>query len=218
MSAAMAPSRVLVLCDFDGTITEHDLTNVVWDEWLPYDWRAQLIPDSERGLITATEMMRRGYADIRQSETELLALLRPKAKVRRGFVEFVRDCEARGWSFIVVSNGLRFYIEDLLPVEVTVWAHDAHFDGRWHVQAPSTLQLSDGEDFKTHVVHLLRGQNAWAKVAYVGDGRLDFEPSKLCDEVYCVRGSALEKRCAADSVPARPFRDFEELRRLLMHP
>ncbi|HMA95065.1 MAG TPA: MtnX-like HAD-IB family phosphatase [Polyangiaceae bacterium] len=218
MSPVPREARVLVLCDFDGTITERDLTNVVWDEWLHYDWRAQLVPESERGLITATEMMRRGYAEITQSEAEIIELLRPKAKLRRGFVEFVRNCETLGWSFIVVSNGLRFYIEALLPVEVPVWAHEAHFDGQWYVDAPSTLMLREGEDFKTHVVHMLRAQNSGSKVAYVGDGRLDFEPSKLCDEVYCVRGSALEKRCDAESVAAHPFGDFDELRQLLMRP
>jgi 2-hydroxy-3-keto-5-methylthiopentenyl-1-phosphate phosphatase len=216
MITGTRPSDVLVLCDFDGTITENDLTNLVWDEWLPYDWRARLLPDSERGLITATEMMRRGYADVTQSEAEILELLRPRSKLRRGFVEFVERCDALGAAFIVVSNGLRFYIEALLPTPVPVWAHEARFDGRWHVEVPKELNLGEGEDFKSHVVRRLRERHPTSKLAYVGDGRLDFEPAKLCDQVYCVRDSTLERRCAAESIPARSFEDFRELESALL--
>jgi 2-hydroxy-3-keto-5-methylthiopentenyl-1-phosphate phosphatase len=203
--------RALVLCDFDGTITLDDMTNVVWDRFLPYDWRARLLSDFNRGQINATELVRRGYAGVEQSEEEVLALMRQRLRVRPGFGQLRALCERQQWRFAVVSNGLRFYIEAALEPHTEIWAHEARFDRRWQIGLPPSMRLLDGEDFKSRVIAHLKHEHPSARSIYLGDGRLDLEPAQLCDHIFAVRGSELERLCQGANIPVRGFTDFNEV-------
>lgn len=204
-------ARALVLSDFDGTVVEADLTNVVWDACLPYDWRSRLLPESDAGRINATELMRRGYAEVDRAAHEILALMRPHAVLRRGFDRLQALCAAEGWPLAIVSNGLRFYIEALLPSVSELWAHEAEYDQGWRVTTPEGVTVGPSEDFKSKAVRRLRERHPSALGVYIGDGRLDLEPAKLCDLVFAVRGSKLEELCRAEQLPAFSFEDFEEV-------
>ena len=39
---------MIVVSDFDGTLTIEDVTAMLWDAHLPYDWRATLLPPPTR--------------------------------------------------------------------------------------------------------------------------------------------------------------------------
>ena len=191
----------------------NDLTNVIWDEFLPYHWRERLLPESERGLISATELMRRGYADVTQNQDAILSLIRARIQIRRGFDRLLSTCADRDWAFVILSNGLRFYIEAAVGSHLQIWAHEATYDdGRWHVAVPPSIQLRPLEDFKSHIVARLRASHPDAPFVYIGDGRLDFEPAILCEHVWCVRGSTLEIRCSDAGIPNQGFDDFDEVR------
>jgi 2-hydroxy-3-keto-5-methylthiopentenyl-1-phosphate phosphatase len=187
------------------------MTNVVWDRFLEYDWRSKLVALSERGLITATEMVRRGYADVPEDEQAILALIRQSLRIRPGFEQLLSLCESKNWHFAVLSNGLRFYIEATLGNRLEIWAHDAHFDTRWHVELPQNLPLDPQLDFKCQVLSELKRQYRGSPCFYIGDGRLDFEPARLCDKVFCVRDSSLERLCEHAGLPKSSFTDFSEI-------
>lgn len=206
---------MLLLCDFDGTITVRDLTNIVWDTCLRYDWRTELVPLSERGEINATEMIRRGYADVDRPAAELVELIRPAAGFRDSFDALLDACRQHGWRFEVLSNGMRFYIEALLPPGVPVWAYEGDFDGRWRVELPAGVTVGPTEDFKVKVLERHRAEDPSRPVIYIGDGRLDFEAARRCDRVFAVRGSTLARLCARESVPFTPFDTFHEVLRAL---
>ncbi len=55
---------MIVVTDFDGTLTIEDVTTYVWDKHLRYDWRAELLPPTYAGTWTPLQMIARGYADI----------------------------------------------------------------------------------------------------------------------------------------------------------
>lgn len=206
---------MLLLCDFDGTITVRDLTNIVWDTCLRYDWRAELVPLSERGEINATEMIRRGYADVDRPAGEIVELIRPAAGFRDGFHELLEACHRRGWLFEVLSNGMRFYIEALLPPSVPIWAYEGQFDGRWRVELPAGVTLDATEDFKVKVLEKHRAEDPSRPVVYIGDGRLDFEAARRSDRVFAVDGSTLARLCARNGVPFTPFETFQDVLRAL---
>lgn len=212
---SVSKTRALILCDFDGTITLDDMTNVVWDRCLDYDWRSRLVSESERGLITATEMVRRGYAGVRQNEEEILQLMRRSLRIRAGFAQLITLCDRRNWHFAVVSNGLRFYIEAALGNRLEIWAHDAQFDGRWQVELPQSMPLDSSRDFKSQVVTELKRRYPEAASFYIGDGRLDFEPAHLCDAVLCVRESTLSQLCRQEGLATHGFSDFSEVAAML---
>ncbi|HVZ70986.1 MAG TPA: haloacid dehalogenase-like hydrolase [Polyangia bacterium] len=202
----------LVVSDFDGTITVDDLTNVIWDAHVPYDWRAVLTPLSREGVLTPLEMIGRGYGDVAQPPEALLAEITPRARWREGFEAFVADCRARRWPFEVLSHGLTFYIRALLPPGIAITAFEGFFHGgRWRVELPAGMTVPRGADFKAHVVASLRARHPGHTTVYVGDGRLDFPAARTCERIFAVADSTLARLCTEHLIPFTPFERFDEI-------
>lgn len=185
---------MIVVSDFDGTLTIEDVTTLIWDTHLPYDWRATLLPPTYAGALSPFEMIARGYADVRASPQELLAEIDDQVRLRPGIEALGTYCRGRGWPFSVVSHGLSFYIEALLPSWIPHTAFVGTFeDRRWTVALPPGVTLAPGEDFKVHVLDRLRARHPGRPVAYLGDGRLDLKAALTAERVFAVRGSKLAK-------------------------
>jgi len=185
-----------------------DVTTLFWDAHLPYDWRRELLPETYAGRVTPLEMIARGYRDLAQPPEALLAQARAHTRLRAGLPALVALCRARAWPFVVVSHGLTFYIQDLLPPEIPIVAFIGTFDGQgWKVALPSGMHLAPGEDFKSHVVADLRRRHPGQATIYLGDGRLDLPAAETCDEVFAVRGTKLAELCPR----ARPFERLDEV-------
>ncbi len=199
---------MIVVSDFDGTLTVDDVTTLFWDHHLPYDWRAKLLPDTYAGAVSPLEMIARGYGDITHGQDLLLAEARAHTRMRPGLAALDAFCRARGWPFVVVSHGLTFYIQDLLPPGIRFVAFLGAFDGRgWHVSLPPGMLLPPGTDFKSQVVAELRRQHPGHPTVYLGDGRLDLLAAETCDQVFAVRDSKLAELCPR----ARPFDRLDEV-------
>jgi len=199
---------MIVVSDFDGTLTIEDVTTLFWDTHLSYDWRRELLPQTYAGAMSPLEMIARGYRDVAQPEAALLAEARAHTRLRPGLAALADLCRARGWTFVVLSHGLRFYIEALLPPGLPIVSFAGTFDGRgWAVSLPPGLVLPPGEDFKRHVVAGLRAQHPRASAVYLGDGRLDLPAAESCERVFAVRDSKLARLCPR----ATPFDTLDEV-------
>jgi 2-hydroxy-3-keto-5-methylthiopentenyl-1-phosphate phosphatase len=202
---------MIVVSDFDGTLTIEDVTTLFWDTHLSYDWRRELLPQTYAGAMSPLEMIARGYRDVAQPEAALLAEARAHTRLRPGLTALAGLCRARGWPFVVLSHGLRFYIEALLPPGLPIVSFVGTFGtlgGRgWEVTLPPGLALPPGEDFKRHVVAGLRAQHPGEPAVYLGDGRLDLPAAESCERVFAVRGSKLARLCPR----ATPFDTLDEV-------
>jgi len=202
----------LVACDFDGTVSVEDVTDLIWDAHVPFDWRAILMPASRAGAITPLELIARGYAHVRPGPDQLLDEVRPLVTLRAGFEPFAMECRRRERPLHVISHGLAFYIRALLPPGVPFSAfHGAFIAGRWQVTLPADVALEPGEDFKVHVLDGLRARHPGHAVVYVGDGRMDFPAARSADHVFAVRGSTLGRLCRQEGVPCVEFERFDEI-------
>jgi len=206
---------MLILCDFDGTVTERDVTDLVWDGAVPRGERRQMVDRVTSGQWTMHEYIAHGYSYVEESPSCILSELVQKVRIRSGFSEFVEVVRSRGDHFHIVSNGLDFYIRALLPRNVEYSCFVGTFDGKYQVALPEGVTLRSGEDWKTHRVSELRCLHAGQTTIYIGDGRADFGPALLCDQVYAVRDSRLALMCREALRPVKEFERFGQLTREL---
>lgn len=220
------PPPYIVVCDFDGTITVEDVTNMIWDAHLPFDWRQELVRAEDGAYLPALELITRGYAGVGAPAAQLLAEVRPRVRIRDGWGAFVEACRARAWPLEVVSHGLGFYIRELLPAGVSITSFEATFEpgvgpggaAGWRVSLPAGTTLAPGGDFKSDVVAGLRAAHPGHAVIYVGDGRLDFPAARRSDAIFAVRDSTLARFCRTEGVAHVEFGAFDEVAAALTSP
>lgn len=208
-------ARVLVQCDFDGTVTLEDASFIMLDAFASGDWR-KVNAEYEAGKMTVGRFNSKAFGMVKASRQQLLASIKGKVHVRSGFEEFAAYCRRAGVRLVVVSNGLEFYIREILDGVglLDVEAHGAStvFDGGTVSVAyvgPDGKELDDS--FKE--AYVLRFQEQGYRVVYVGNGSSDFKPALKSDYVFAT-GTLLEV-CRKAYLGCSPFNDFHELVREL---
>ena len=106
-------TKTLVQCDFDGTITEEDVSFMMLDAFANGDWR-QIFKKYQEGQISVGRFNSDAFAMVTAGRQDLLEAVTDKVKIRPGFDKFVTCCRRKGYRLVIVSNGLDFYIEEIL--------------------------------------------------------------------------------------------------------
>src|SRR5581483_11042713 len=132
-------SLVLVL-DFDGTVTERDIGDEICDRFAPPEWR-EIDAQWVRHELSLPEAQRRMWGLARATRDEAVAFARSVGHERPGLdalLERVRKQGGRAW---LASGGFDFYIEALLDTRLArferVFFNTTRFvDGRIEVEFP----------------------------------------------------------------------------------
>jgi len=210
--------KTLVQCDFDGTVTEEDISFMLLDAFAEGDWR-QYIEKYDAGEITVGQFNSQVFGMIRADQQTLLDYVKGRAVVRPGFREFVGMCHYHGYRLAIISNGLHFYIEQILGDmglhDIEVHASQARFSADKlcvEYRGPDGSIVDDG--FKEAFTKMFLSEGY--RVIYIGDGSSDFAPASLCHEVFAARNAgSLLRRCQEGNVEYKPFTDFHDIIRLL---
>ncbi len=103
----------LVLCDFDGTITQPDVTDTLLAQFSSKNWQA-VGQKYDLGKITHRHM-NSGFVDsLRVSEGQLQKFLDSRTWLRPGFEDFINKYQASDYKIVIVSSGWDIYIEEIL--------------------------------------------------------------------------------------------------------
>jgi len=205
---------VQVFCDFDGTITTQDTTDVVLRELALPDWEA-LEEAWVAGRITAAECMRRQVALIQGDDVALEAVLE-RIELRAGFEDFVHWCEFQGLPLVVVSDGvdhliahvLRRHGLDRLPVvanRLVGVAGARRLENPWGVSA-----CAGGSGVCKCLI--ARAQERGLMV-YVGDGRSDFCVAEEAGLLFA--RSTLAAHCRQRGLEFVPYETFTDVQQCL---
>jgi 2-hydroxy-3-keto-5-methylthiopentenyl-1-phosphate phosphatase len=203
--------KTLVQCDFDGTITEEDISFVLLDVFAQGDWR-RLLQDYKEHKISVGEFNTRAFAMVKADEHTLLEALQGRFKVRAGFHKLVSYCLEKGLRLVIVSNGLHFYIravlKDLGLTDLEVHAGQASFHPEgMKVQyvGPDGKRVNDG--FKeAYVESFLR---LGYRVIYIGNGDSDVAPAKHAHHVFAT--GDLLAYSKENRLNCKPFKDFRDV-------
>ena len=209
--------KTLVQCDFDGTIAEEDVSFMLLDAFADGDWE-QLFREYQEGKISVGRFNADAFAMVKASRESLLEVVRGKVKVRPGFQELVEYCHSKSFRFVIVSNGLDFYIEEILKgigmTHLEVFAAQTRFQ-------PEGLKVQyigpDGsyldEDFK--VVYVNSFLREGYRIIYVGNGTSDLAPAKKCHYIFAT--GVLVDHCKQINLGCTSFTDFNQVIRALEH-
>ena len=205
------PAQTLVQCDFDGTITHEDVSFLLLDAFADGDWR-KMQPEYDAGKISVAKFSTRAFSMIKADKQTLLDFIVDKVKIRAGLFELLSYCKERGFQFVVVSNGMDFYVESILGElginNIEVFAARTEFNPegiRVKYIGPDGNQLQDG--FKESYTRLFIGRGY--RVIYVGNGASDIYPARQAHHTFAT--GTLIKTCEQEKVDCIPFMDLNEV-------
>ena len=207
----MPKSKLLVQCDFDGTVTEEDVSFMLLDAFSDGNWR-QLFEEYCQGKMTVGRFNTEAFARVKADRQTMLEAIKDKVKVRAGFPGLAAYCRRKGVRLVIVSNGLDFYIQAILRdinvkgIEVFAAETRFHPEGlRVRYIGPAGKHVDD--KFKeTCVDHFL---NKGYQVVYIGNGISDISPAKKCRHIFAV--GDLLAHCNKTNLDFSPFEHFDEV-------
>ena len=203
--------KTLFQCDFDGTITQEDVSFLILDAFGSKDW-GQLFQQYREGKISVGHFNTKAFATVKANKQTLIKFVKNKVKIRPGLHDLLAYCHRRGFEFAIVSNGLDFYIQailkDLNISGIEIFAAKTQF-GSNGIEAqylgPDGNQLEDS--FKES--HLRLFQERGYRVIYAGNGISDFSPARQAYHIFAT--GDLLAYCKEMSVNYTPFNDLNDI-------
>jgi 2-hydroxy-3-keto-5-methylthiopentenyl-1-phosphate phosphatase len=154
----------------------------------------------------------KAFAMVKASEHAMIELTKRQAKTRDGFEELVNRCHNNGFRLVIVSNGLDFYINEILKdvginnVEVFAARTEFRPEGiQVQYLGPSGNPLDEG--FKETYTRLFLAEGY--RIICVGNGVSDIGPAQLAHHVFAC--GELLRLCKEGNVPCTPFVDLNDV-------
>ncbi len=214
-------ARYSIFCDFDGTVSVRDVTDVLLETYALPQWR-EIEEDWRAGRIGSLECMRRQVALLRCSPRQLDALADTVA-IDRHFPNFVAACREAGVPVTIVSDGLDSIIRRVLRnhglADLPVRANrlEQLGEGRYALSFPYAQEgcLSASGTCKCALMRALRQPGTQAVL--VGDGASDFCAAREVAD-FVLAKDALLRQCRELALPHAAYQDFSDVQRLLFNP
>ncbi len=206
-------SKILVITDFDGTVSTVDLGNQIIKKFATTD-----LNDIERAYAKGTIGSRAAYEQIMKrikgSREKMLAHVLDVEKIDPYFPAFCSLSRDKGIDIKIVSDGLDFYIEAVLQkynlAGIEYYANSAVFgaDNSFSIQFPGRNDFCGRcGTCKSRILNSYR--LIYDEIIYVGDSYSDFCPSRYADMVFAKK--ILFQRCEQEGTPCLQFDDFSEI-------
>lgn len=205
--------RTMVQCDFDGTITEEDVSFVLLDAFAEGDWR-QLWQQYRDGKISVGAFNTRAFAMVKADSKSVTELIFSSgiARIRPGFRELLGYCSRSGIGFNIVSNGLDFYISAILQ-NLGLSGIPFHAARSRFRQEGMLVQYigPDGRELEDRFKEAFtqRYLEQGYQVVYVGNGASDIHPARRSQHVFAT--GDLLTLCRETGLGCTPFDDLNDV-------
>ena len=154
----------------------------------------------------------KAFATVKTDRQTLLKFVKGKVKIRAGFQELLAFCRRKGFRFVIVSNGLVFYIEAILRDigidNIEVLAAQTNF-GSEGIEAryigPKGNEIQDG--FKETYTRLFLSKDY--RVVYIGNGTSDTLPARQAHHIFAT--GELLTYCKETNLACTPFVDLNDV-------
>lgn len=209
-------NQYAVLCDFDGTISEKDVTDTLLNQFgnakcalLEQQW--------QEGIIGSQECMRQQIANMQASQAELDGVL-AQIRIDPAFSEFIGFAQSRNLNVHIVSDGLDYAIQsilkrynlDFLPIFANRLLHNQQRS--WKLDFPYANDHCFKASGNCKCQHR-RKLTGFQKIFYVGDGTSDFCVADKVDMVFAK--DKLIDFCQQQRIAYYPIKNFGDVTDIL---
>jgi 2-hydroxy-3-keto-5-methylthiopentenyl-1-phosphate phosphatase len=207
--------RLLVVCDFDGTVCRVDMCNEILDHFAG-DWEA-----IDRAYAAGEVGSRIAYGRIapliRTNRPQVLDFILQHERLDPFFPEFLSFCRGRKIDLKIVSDGLDAYIETILKkhgLDVEFFSNRLVFreDDRIEFDFPPASEAC-GRCGTCKRSLLDRFRSDYDRIIYVGDGHSDICAARTADQIFAK--DILYEKCMDNGTPCLRYDDFGDVRRSL---
>lgn len=211
----------IIFSDFDGTITQLDVTDVILEQYADPSWR-EVEGQWLRGEIGSRECLERQAALVRVSTEQLDALI-DAIPLDPDFPEFFRFVRDQQLPFYIVSDSFDYVIRRVLK---RLGANGELENGR-HLFSTG-LQMDQGK-LQVSFAHSKEGcehgcatckpsvirnvRDEYRPVIFVGDGLSDRFAVEEADMVFAKH--ELLAYCRQHNLPCRPFQTFSDVQKVV---
>ena len=207
--------RLLVVCDFDGTVCRVDMCNEILDHFAG-DWEA-----IDRAYAAGEVGSRAAYDRIapliRTNRTLVLNFILQHERLDPFFPEFLSFC--RGWKIDlkIVSDGLDAYIEAILEkhgLDVEFFSNRLIFRADDQIEFafhPASKECGRCGTCKRSLLNRFRSD--YDRIIYVGDGHSDICAARTADQIFAK--DILYEKCMDNGTPCLRYDNFGDIRRNL---
>ena len=199
-----------ILCDFDGTIADIDVTDALLERFADGAWR-NIEADWRAGRIGSRQCMS-GQVALMDAAPEDLDELIDGVAIDRDFAGFVSDARRMQMHVQVVSDGLDYAISRILARhglrDLPITANRLHYEGarRWSMGSPharDACRTASG----TCKCAVARDR---ANTVLVGDGQSDFCVAAVAAHVFAK--GRLAEHCQMVGIAHHRIHNFSDAR------
>ncbi len=215
------PAGAVVFCDFDGTITQEDVTDQILTQLAHPSWR-EVEQEWMCGAIGSRECLERQMALVETSAADLHALI-DAIPLDPHFAAFYRFTQKRRMDFYVVSDGFDYVIRRVLkrsgvngPLRngTHLFASALRVEGRRLVPSfPHSEEPCEHGCATCKAAVMRRFRDGHRPVVFVGDGLSDRYALEEADLIFAKR--QLLAYCREHGIACHPFETFAEVQAIL---
>lgn len=210
----MVESKIAYVLDFDGTVTEKDITSA-----MARHYGGEHYPECSaayhRGEFGMKEWLERMSAHLPTDGEAVLAFARERAALRPGLKVFLRSVHRQGHPLYIASDGFGLYIEPILEMHgcrdyVTGIFRNRTLEGNGQLKTLTPHAHRSCPVCGNCKAALVSGLlEEGYRVLYVGDGFNDRFAAAYADIIFA--RDRLAAACTAAGIPYQPWDNFHDL-------
>lgn len=192
----------IVICDFDGTITNIDVLDMILETYVSNDDPIQLnsVNNKEQHIETLKHIN-----NLLTNNPTILDVITKKYNVIIDpyFESVLQHCRNKKTDICILSNGLDKIIQYYLP----------YFDKEKiiaHASEKNVLNFNENLHPKSKYIDMFL-RSKYDHITYVGDGTSDYSVINHVDQLFVKRGSLLHNKCINDNIKYDSFNDFSDV-------
>ncbi len=209
--------KIVLVVDFDVTITKNDLAYDLLDEYGRPDWR-DIEDEIRSGKITLREGIQRELGNLKISLQELVNFTMTRTILDDGAKKFFQWARKEKIPTYILSDGIVQYIQVVFKhfLKISLNFQD---DNEWHpqiianrfkwkdanqvdhVEFPNPPCEHGCANCKPFWITRIKNNHPEAKIIFVGDGYTDRLVAPLVDIIFARKGEMLEQILNAQNVP-----------------